>query len=137
MDAREQRMVEGAGHTDAVLGRLLRQRERHRGRSIFVRVGIVVARSVVRVVAAPLSLPAPELGLPLMLFGLRLLEMESDWAARLYVRVERFARRVLGWLERLFRSKRRIAVAFVIGPSWPWASRRWYFESRQPKAGSQ
>ena len=137
MDVKEQGMVEGAEHTDAVLGRVLRQRERHRGRSIFVRVGIVIAGSVVSVVAAPLSLPAPGLGLPLLIFGLRLLALEFDWAARLYVRVEKFARSVLGWLKRLLKSRRRITAAVVIGPSWPWASQRWRSECRQPKAGSQ
>jgi len=137
MDTKEQRMVEGAEHTDAVLGRVLRQREKHRGRSIFVRVGIVIAGSVVSVVAAPLSLPAPELGLPLLLFGLRLLALEFNWAARLYVRVEKLARRLLDGLKRLLGSKRRVAVAVVIGLLWPWASRRWCSESRQPKAGSQ
>ena len=113
MDTKKQRMVEGAEHKDAVLDRVLRQRARHQGRSIFVRVGIVIAGSVVSVVAAPLSLPAPGLGLPLLLFGLRLLALEFDWAARLYVRVGKLARRVLGWLKRLLKSKRRIAVVAV------------------------
>jgi hypothetical protein len=64
-------------------------------------------------------MPAPELGLPLLLLGLRLLALEFDRAARLYVRLEKFVRRVLGRLNRLFRSQRRVAVAVVIGPLWP------------------
>lgn len=75
----------------------------------------MIAGSVVSVVAAPLSLPAPELGLPLLLFGLRLPALEFDWAARLYVRVGKLARRVLGGRKRLFKSKRNIAIAVAIG----------------------
>jgi hypothetical protein len=98
-----------------VLERVLAQRERHRGRSIFVRAGVVVAGGAVSVFAAPLSVVVPELGLPLLLFGLRLLALEFDRAARLYVRVEKLARKILGFLKRLFKSKRNIAVAVVIG----------------------
>ena len=117
MDTKEQRMVEGAEHTDAVLGRVLRQRKKHRGRSIFVRIGIVIAGGAVGIFAVPLLL-APELGLPLLLFGLRLLALEFDWAVRLYVRVEKLGRRLFGLLKRLyksmFKSKRRIAVTVLI-----------------------
>ena len=66
----------------------------------------------------PLSLFAPEFMLPLLLFGLRLLALEFDWAARLYVRVEKLARRILGFLKMLFKSKLGIVlivVAVVIG----------------------
>lgn len=115
METREQRVVEGEERGDAVLERVLIQREKHRGRSIFVRAGVVIAGGAISVFAAPLSVVAPELGLPLLLFGLRLLALEFDWAARLYVRVEKFARRVLGGLKRLFKSKRNIAIAVVIG----------------------
>lgn len=118
MDTKEQRIVEKAARTDAVLERVLRQRERHQQRSIFARIGVVIVGGVVSVFAAPLSLPAPELGLPLLLFGLRLLALEFDWAARLYVRVEKLARRLLGFLKRLlksmFKTRRRIAVTVVI-----------------------
>jgi hypothetical protein len=69
------------------------------------------------VFAVPLLL-APELGLPLLLFGLRLLALEFDWAVRLYVRVEKLGRRLFGLLKRLyksmFKSKRRIAVTVLI-----------------------
>jgi hypothetical protein len=115
METKEPRVVEGEGRGDAVLERVLAQRERHRGRSIFVRAGVVVAGGAVSVFAAPLSVVVPELGLPLLLFGLRLLALEFDRAARLYVRVEKLARKILGFLKRLFKSKRNIAVAVVIG----------------------
>jgi hypothetical protein len=115
METKEPRVVEGEGRGDAVLERVLAQRERHRGRSIFVRAGVVVAGGAVSVFAAPLSVVVPELGLPLLLFGLRLLALEFDRAAHLYIRVEKLARKILGFLKRLFKSKRNIAVAVVIG----------------------
>ena len=65
--------------------------------------------------AAPLSVVVPELGLPLLLFGLRLLALEFDRAARLYVRVEKLARKVLGGVRRPFKRKRNIAIAVVVG----------------------
>ena len=109
METKEEH-VEAEKRADAVLERVLLQREKHRGRSIFVRAGVVVAGGAVSVFAAPLSVLSPELGLPLLLFGLRLLALEFDWAARLYVRVEKLARRLLGWLK----SKVGIAVVLLI-----------------------
>ena len=121
MKTKERRVVEGEERVDAVLDRVLLQRERHRGRSISVRAGVVIAGGAVSVFAVPLLL-APELGLPPLLFGLRLLALEFDWAARLYVRVEKLARKVLGFFKRLlrsmFKSKRRIAITVVIVAVW-------------------
>ena len=110
MDTKERRVVEGDERGDAVLERVLTQREKHRGRSIFVRAGVVIAGGAVSVLAGPLSVLSPELGLPLLLFGLRLLALEFDWATRLYVRVEKLARRLLGWLK----SKVGIAVVLLV-----------------------
>ena len=119
METKVRQVAEGEERGDAVrdtaMERVLIQRKRHRGRSIFVRVGVVIAGGVVGVFATPLSVVAPELGLPLLLFGLRLLALEFDWAARLYVRIEKLARRVLGGLKKLFKKKRNIAIAVVIG----------------------
>jgi hypothetical protein len=117
METKERQVVEGEERGDAVLERVLLQREKHRGRSIFVRAGVMVAGGAVSAFAVPLLL-APELGLPLLLFGLRLLALEFDWAVRLYVRVEKLGRRLFGLLRRLyksmFKSKRRIAVTVLI-----------------------
>lgn len=117
METKERRVVEREERGDAVLERVLLQREMHRERSMFVRAGVIVAGGAVSVFAVPL-LFAPELGLPLLLFGLRLLALEFDWAVRLYVRVEKLGRRLFGLLKRLyksmFKSKRRIAVTVLI-----------------------
>ena len=122
METKERRVVKREERGDEVMERVLLQREEHRGRSIFVRAGVVVAGGAVSVFATPLSVLSPELGLPLLLFGLRLLALEFDWAARLYVRVEKRARKVLGFFKRLlrsmFKSKRRIAITVVIMAVW-------------------
>ena len=47
-----------------------------------------------RLVGALLVLPVPELGLPLLLLGLRLLALEYEWAARAFVPVARLWDRV-------------------------------------------
>ena len=117
MESREKMAVEGEERGETVLERVMRQREQHQQRSIFVRAGVVVAGGAVGVFAVPLSLPSPELGLPLLLFGLRLLALEFDWAAhlyaRVYVRAEKLARKGLGAFKRLLGSKRGIALVVV------------------------
>jgi hypothetical protein len=80
------------GHHE-VLEKVLRQRELHRKRSMFVRVAVAIAGSGVGVLGAILTIVVPELGLPLLLLGLRLLAYEFDWAARAYARVARLLRR--------------------------------------------
>jgi len=47
--------------------------------------GVVAALAGVAIVV-----PVPELGLPLLLVGLRLLALEYEWAARAYLPVARF-----------------------------------------------
>ena len=89
---------EARSDRDKVLERVLGQRERHRERSVLARVGVVVAGGTVGAFGGPLAVIAPEFGLPLLLFGLRLLALEFDWAARAYARVARLARRVGGRL---------------------------------------
>jgi hypothetical protein len=99
---------------DEVLERILRQRGRHRERSVFARAGVVVAGGTASVFGG-LLLIAPEFGLPLLLLGLRLLALEFDWAARAYARVARLARRVGGRLRKLLpRSKRGVVLTVVV-----------------------
>lgn len=107
--------VRGAGsaEVDATLARVFERRERHRERSIFVRAGVVVAGGAVSLFAALLSIITPEFGLPLLLFGLRLLALEFDWAARLYTKVAKLAKRVAGSLRKLW-PKSKVGVALVI-----------------------
>ena len=105
---------ETRGERDEVLERVLRQRERHQERSVFVRVGVVVAGGTLSVFGGLLSF-APEFGLPLLLLGLRLLALEFDWAARAYARAARLARGVGGRLRKLLpRSKRGVVLTVVV-----------------------
>jgi hypothetical protein len=56
METEKRRVVENEERGDAVLDRVLAQRERHRGRSIFVRAGIAIAGGAISVLAVPLLL---------------------------------------------------------------------------------
>ncbi|CAN5534355.1 hypothetical protein BH20ACT10_BH20ACT10_00790 [soil metagenome] len=119
MEEKEERRVDGevrgadSTEMDATLARVFERRERHRERSIFFRIGVVVAGGAVSLFAALLSIVTPEFGLPLLLFGLRLLALEFDWAARLYTRVAKVAKKVAGSLRRLW-PKSKVGVALVI-----------------------
>lgn len=106
--------VTGKAEVDETLARVFERRERHRERSLFVRAGVVVAGGAVSLSAALLSVVVPELGLPLLLFGLRLLALEFDWAARLYAKVAKLAKRAAGGLRRLFPKSRLGVVATVV-----------------------
>lgn len=107
--------VGGKVEVDETLARVFERRERHRERSLFVRAGVVVAGGAVSLSAALLSVVTPELGLPLLLFGLRLLALEFDWAARLYAKVARLAKRVAGRFRKLLPTSRfGVAVAVVV-----------------------
>jgi hypothetical protein len=101
------------GGRDEVLERVLRQRERHRERSMFARGVIVIAGGAVGVFGG-LLLIAPEFGLPLLLAGLRLLALEFDWAARAYARVAHLARGVRRRLRELSPRSRRGVVLTVV-----------------------
>lgn len=107
--------VGGKVEVDETLALVFERRERHRERSLFVRAGVVVAGGAVSLSAALLSVVTPELGLPLLLFGLRLLALEFDWAARLYAKVARLAKRVAGRFRKLLPTSRfGVAVAVVV-----------------------
>ncbi len=110
--------AQGARHAHddgETLRRVLRQRQRHRRRSIFVRFGAALLGAVLSVVGVVVSVPVPELGLPILLLGLRLLAYEFYWAARAYARVSRLAERVLGWIRSLPRwTKRTLVFAIVV-----------------------
>ncbi len=91
-----ERQEETPSERGEALERVLRQRERHRERSVFARACVVVAGGTIGAFAGLLAVIAPEFGLPLLLLGLRLLALEFDWAARAYARAARLARGVGG-----------------------------------------
>lgn len=62
----------------------MEQRTIGRSRPPAVRFGVAAAGLVAGVVAVPLVVVLPEIGVPLLLVALRLLAVEFDWAARGY-----------------------------------------------------
>jgi hypothetical protein len=76
--------------------RLEAARARHRRRSRAARSFTVLGGGLVGLVGAAAVLPLPELGLPLLLVGLRVLALEYEWAARAYVPVARLWDRLKG-----------------------------------------
>lgn len=77
-----------------VQARLHAARERQRQRSHAARILTVLGGGLVGLLGAMLLLPLPELGLPLLLVGLRVLALEYEWAARAYVPVARLWQRL-------------------------------------------
>ena len=64
-------------------------RRRHRARSLPRRLAVVTAGWLASALGLVVVVPAPEVGLPLLLVGLRLLALRYDWAARAYLPVAR------------------------------------------------
>ena len=79
---------------ESVPARLQAARERQRQRSRAARVLTVLGGGLVGLLGAVLLLPLPELGLPLLLVGLRVLALEYEWAERAYVPVARLWQRL-------------------------------------------
>ena len=77
-----------------VRARLQAARERQRQRSRAARILTVLGGGLIGFLGAVLLLPLPELGLPLLLVGLRVLALEYEWAARAYVPVARLWERL-------------------------------------------
>ena len=68
----------------AALERVLEQRSVGQARPTAIRVGSAAFGIVAALVAVPLVIVLPELGIPLLLLALRLLAVEFDWAAHSY-----------------------------------------------------
>jgi hypothetical protein len=77
-------MVHERGSRDAALQRVMEQRSIGRTRPPALRILMAAAGLAAAIVAVPLVVVVPELGVPLLLVALRLLAVEFDWAARSY-----------------------------------------------------
>ena len=75
-------------------GRLEDARDRHRARSPGRRLAGLAGGWAAGLLGVVLVLPLPELGLPLLVIGLRLLALRYDWAARAYLPVAQLWARV-------------------------------------------
>ena len=101
-----------------VRARLQASRERQRQRSRAARILTVLGGGLVGLLGAVLLLPLPELGLPLLLAGLRVLALEYEWAARAYVPVARLWERLKALSIRWKAAIAAIAVLCVGGIVW-------------------
>lgn len=70
----------------------------------------VVAGGILSIAGMALLLPLPEIGLPLLLVGLRLLGRRFSWARRANARVDRLARRAADRYHRLPPALRLLAL---------------------------
>jgi hypothetical protein len=93
-------------------------RARHRERSSAGRLATVAAGWLVAGIGLLAILPLPEVGLPLLLLGLRLLALRYDWAARAYLPVARLWERLKalpGWAKI---TVALVCAALVVGLIW-------------------
>lgn len=103
---------------ESVRARLRAARERQRQRSLAARILTVLGGGLVGLVGAVLLLPLPELGLPLLLVGLRVLALEYEWAERAYVPVARLWQRLKALSARWKIAIAAVAVVCVGGIVW-------------------
>jgi hypothetical protein len=69
-------------------------RERHRRRSRGHRALVIAGGYAAAALGVVLVVPLPEVGLPLLVVGLRLLALRYSWAARAYLPVARLWERI-------------------------------------------
>jgi len=98
--------------------RLDEARDRHRERSPGRRLAALAGGWASGLLGLVLVLPLPELGLPLLVFGLRLLALRYDWAARAYLPVARLWERVKALPASIKVVVGIVAVALVAGLVW-------------------
>ena len=98
--------------------RLEDARERHRARSPSHRLTVLAGGWSAALLGVVLVLPLPELGLPLLVVGLRLLALRYDWAARAYLPVARLWARLKALPASAKLAVGVIAVALVAGSVW-------------------
>ena len=91
---------------------MLEYRERGRERSTAVRVVLAGTGACLFLASLPLVIVLPELGVPLLLFALRLLAVEVDWAARAYAWVDWRFNQARDWLHR---QSGPVRAAVIIG----------------------
>ena len=88
---------EERGSIDRRLARIEARRTRHRARPFIVRATTVLAGTVLGIVAVPLVLVLPEIGVPLAVAALSLLALEFEWAVRALGRLLRTWGRIRRW----------------------------------------
>ena len=97
---------------DEALARVLAYRQRGRSRAMAIRAALAVVGVVLLVASVPLIVALPELGIPALLVALRLLAVETDWAARAYAWTDWRFSQVQNWFHR---QTRVVRAAIVVG----------------------
>ena len=103
---------------EEALARLEDARDRHRARSPGRRLAVLAGGWAAGLLGVVLVLPLPELGLPLLVVGLRLLALRYDWAARAYLPVARLWARLKALPHAVKLALGVAAVAVVAGIVW-------------------
>lgn len=99
---------------DESLARVLAYRERGRSRSWFTRLVLGFIGALLLVASAPLVVVLPEVGVPVLLVGLRLLAVEVDWAARTYAWIDWRFSQARDWFHRQSGPTRTVVVASLL-----------------------
>lgn len=92
---------------------MLGYRARARGRSRALRACSAVVGALLFALSVPLVAVLPEVGVPALLVGLRLLAVEADWAAQAYASIDWRFGQARAWLGRQT-STTRAAIAVVL-----------------------
>lgn len=107
---------------EAALGRVMEQRRIGRARPPALRALMAAVGLIIAVVAAPLVVVLPELGVPLLLVALRLLAVEFDWATRSYAWVIWRWGQAKAWFEGASAPMRALVIlvllALLAGLAW-------------------
>ena len=98
----------------AALARVMQQRSAGRARPVAVRIVVAAAGVLAALVAVPLVVVLPELGVPLLLLALRLLAVEFDWAARGYAWVIWRWSQAKAWFHGASRPVRALVVVVLL-----------------------
>ena len=98
--------------------RLEDARDRFRARSPGRRLAALAGGWLAGFVGLVLVVPLPEVGLPLLVVGLRLLALRHDWAARAYLPVARLWERVKALPAFAKVALGLVAIALVAGIVW-------------------
>src|SRR3712207_5466716 len=99
---------------DAALARVLEYRERGRRRPWPIRLVLALLGAALLLASAPLVAVLPEVGVPALLVGLRLLAVEADWAANAFAWIDWRFSQAREWVHRQAWPTRAAVIAGLL-----------------------
>lgn len=93
---------------------VLARRLRHRQKGVPFRVVVAIFASALLVMAIPLFVVLPEVGLPALLWSLSLLALEFDWAATAYAWVTWRRQQFHAWFGRQHAATKSLVLAATL-----------------------